>query len=401
MSIVVVALVLASSLAFGSIPLRQQISAISSRSVPLYKVLADLNAVDTDGRSALHHAVMLGDFDLVKLFLINGAETRIRDHDGNLPLYYAEDLAYADVEAGQVDSPHFAIISWLLQHMGNNVRDRKSWNALHWTVLSGDLKRAELLLDEGFDPTYGRHQNPLDVAFLLRNKEMFTLLLKGRIGKKKVDLNNNNLFVVMRSLRASPYSSLEPTPLEDLQTVISWIAEVNTSVPLPNLVTIYGEDTEIAQLVQVALDLGFDVNSVGNRYRPPLLLDAAHHGKVATIKTLLANGADPNVYYSDLNKNALHMAAQEGHAEAINVLLDDTDIDIDAIDKQKYSALMRAARNGRYQAVRVLKERGADQTLLNYQGHTALDLARTGLRGSIKRRMADYQQTIELLEEGG
>lgn len=115
MPVVVVALMFASS-AWGSTHLRQQILAINSTTQPLFKVLADLDVVDADGRSALHHAVMLGNLDLVKLFLEYGANTRIKDNDGNLPLYHAEDLAYADVEAGRMDSPYFAIISWLLQH---------------------------------------------------------------------------------------------------------------------------------------------------------------------------------------------------------------------------------------------------------------------------------------------
>lgn len=397
MPVVVVALMFASS-AWGSTHLRQQILAINSTTQPLFKVLADLDVVDADGRSALHHAVMLGNLDLVKLFLEYGANTRIKDNDGNLPLYHAEDLAYADVEAGRMDSPYFAIISWLLQHMGTITRDRKSWNALHWAVFSGDLKRVEQLLDAGMDATYGRHQNPLDIAFLLRNKEMFILLLKGRIGQKKVDLSNNSLFIVMKSLRLGPSSSPDSMPtVDDLQTLISWIAEVNTSVPLPNLVSIYCEDAELAQLVKVALDLGFNVNSTGTQ-KVTLLLEAAFYGKVLTIQTLLEHGANTDVYFSDLNRNALHLAAQEGHAEALEVLLDQTDIDINSLDKQKYSALMRAARNGQYQAVRVLKERGADQTLRNYQGNTALDLAKVGLRGSIKIKIKDYQQTVALLE---
>ena len=399
MPVVVVALMLASS-AQGSTHLRQQVSAISKFSAPLFKVIADLDAVDDDGRSALHHAVMLGDLELVKLFLKHGAKTTIKDNDGNLPLYYAEDLAYADVDAGRMNSPHFTIISWVLEHMGTITRDRKSWNALHWAVISGDLTRVEYLLDAGMDATYGRHQNPLDVAFLIRDKEMFTLLLKGRIGKKKVDLYNNSLFTLMRSLRSSPWSNPESKPSRnDIETLISWIAEVNTSVPLPNLVSIYSEDDDLAELVQVALDFGFDVNGVGIK-RTPLLLEAAFSGKVATIKTLLENGADPNTYFSDLNKNAVHLAAQEGHAKAIEVLLDQTDIDIDAIDIQKYSALMRAARRGQHEAVRFLQERGADQTLLNYQGKTALDLAKIGLRGSVKRLKSDYQRTVALLEGG-
>lgn len=398
MPIVIVALLVVASSVFGSTYLRQQISTINSTTRPLFKVLADIDVVDADGRSALHHAVMLGNLDLVKLFLEYGANTRIKDDDGNLPLYYAEDLAYADVEAGRMDSPHFAIISWLLQHMGTITRDRKSWNALHWAVLSNDLKRVEQLLDAGMDATYGRHQNSLDLAFLLRNKEMFTLLLKGRIGQKKVDLYNNRLFVVMKTFRLGPSSSPDSMPtVDDLQTLISWIAEVNTSLPLPNLVPLYCEDAELAQLVKVALDLGFNVNSTGTN-DAPLLVEAAFSGKVLTIQTLLEYGADTYVYFSGLKKNLVHLAAQEGHAEALEVLLDQTDIDIDSLDQPKYSALMRAARNGQYQAVRVLKERGADQTLRNYQGKTALDLAKIGLKGSLKRKIKDYQQTVALLE---
>jgi uncharacterized protein len=50
---------------------------------------ADVNEVDRDGRTALHHAAIHGDLGAVELLLEAGAQPNISDSDGWTPLHFA------------------------------------------------------------------------------------------------------------------------------------------------------------------------------------------------------------------------------------------------------------------------------------------------------------------------
>ncbi|KAH9282412.1 Arf-GAP with coiled-coil, ANK repeat and PH domain-containing protein 2 [Echinococcus granulosus] len=58
---------------------------------------ADINAVDQDGRTALHHACSLQRVHLVCLLLRRQANQEIRDKDGRRPIDVAIDTAHADI----------------------------------------------------------------------------------------------------------------------------------------------------------------------------------------------------------------------------------------------------------------------------------------------------------------
>lgn len=57
----------------------------------------DLQAQDRQGRSALHYAVIGGDFGMVKMLLQHGALLDTQDHEGKTPLYYAVEKNYVRI----------------------------------------------------------------------------------------------------------------------------------------------------------------------------------------------------------------------------------------------------------------------------------------------------------------
>ena len=103
----------------------------------------------------------------------------------------------------------------------------------------------------------------------------------------------------------------------------------------------------------------------------PLML-ASFYGNAPVVKLLLAREVEVN----RPGWTALHYAAINGSSEIVKLLLDASAyVDAESPD-DKMTPVMLAAMRGRVAAVEVLRDNGADLTLKNKDGLTAMDLAR-------------------------
>ncbi len=110
---------------------------------------------------------------------------------------------------------------------------------------------------------------------------------------------------------------------------------------------------------------------------------AAHFGHAGTLATLLAAGADANLYGRAFERNLpLHAACAGGKVDCALRLLPVT-ADIDARQGGGWTALMLAAEDGLLPVVAALLARAADRTLTNDAGKTALALAQDRGRDAI------------------
>ena len=121
------------------------------------------------------------------------------------------------------------------------------------------------------------------------------------------------------------------------------------------------------------------------------LMIACYNGNEKAVKALLDKGAK-------VNKNGwapLHYAAASGNNRIVQMLLD-KDAFIDAVSPNATTPIMMAARGGHIYTVKLLHDNGADATLKNQRGYTAMDFARenkntdiaTGLEYRIKKEAA-------------
>ena len=120
-----------------------------------------------------------------------------------------------------------------------------------------------------------------------------------------------------------------------------------------------------------------NVESRSAKDESPLML-AALKGDLDLAKKLVERGADVN----KTGWTPLHYAATNAHLDLINLLLENYAY-IDAESPNKTTPLMMAAMYGSAQAVKLLLEAGADPTLRNQQGLSAIDFAnKAGRRDS-------------------
>ncbi|EGF31595.1 Ankyrin repeat containing protein [Oxalobacteraceae bacterium IMCC9480] len=101
------------------------------------------------------------------------------------------------------------------------------------------------------------------------------------------------------------------------------------------------------------------------------LMTAAYKGNIASVQALLDRKAEVN----RPGWTALHYAATMGANDIVQLLLDRYAY-IDAESPNKTTPIMMAARGGHILTVKLLLDAGADATLKNDAGMTAIDLAR-------------------------
>lgn len=107
-------------------------------------------------------------------------------------------------------------------------------------------------------------------------------------------------------------------------------------------------------------------NQVGNS----ALMIAAYKKNIDAVQKLIDKGAEVN----QTGWTALHYAAAAGSNPIVQLLLDN-DAYIDTQSPNKTTPLMMAARGGYILTVKLLLDEGADLTLKNSLGMTALDMA--------------------------
>jgi len=115
------------------------------------------------------------------------------------------------------------------------------------------------------------------------------------------------------------------------------------------------------------------------------IMIAAFKGNLPAVRALLEKGAEIN----RPGWTALHYAAASGSTELVALLLDRSAY-IDAESPNKTTPLMMAAWQGHADAVRLLLEEGADPRPKNLRGMTATDFARVANRQDIADLIAAH-----------
>jgi ankyrin repeat protein len=176
-------------------------------------------------------------------------------------------------------------------------------------------------------------------------------------------------------MTAMMYASRDNKP-DALACLLEAGAQVNLAVGPQRMtalmMAVLRGNLEVVQMLVKRKGVALDqMNALGQN----ALHLAAGSNEPEVVKCLLAAGAQVNLGSEKQRQTALMKAAQRGHVEVMNALLARRDIAIDATDALGVTALHWAANCNKPDAMACLLAAGASKTLVDAKGKTALELA--------------------------
>ncbi|KAI8966293.1 ankyrin [Daldinia sp. FL1419] len=330
-----------------------------------------------DGQTVLHYCAIYNDAEIAQLLLDHGADINARDNQLRSPLNIAltsEALVVAHllVQRGCSLTGSIDMIFPLIQRIEEIPGIRPLLTTLapkfnksasgpylvHKVLETSDIQSLEILLSAGFDPNtrdkYGLP--PLYQAMMQQQKEAIRLLLKH--GADKDDYlppeTQDKLDENIRShQRLATFIGTGYVPLEVAARVLRDVeitrilvesgANMDYIYPIGGGTILGGlGDEEYFETAKVLIDSGANMHIPGHNGRDPFLwANACSNTKLADY--MLSHGADVNHFYYDDYPTALFLCAEWDSRENVEVLL----------------------------------KHGADLTIKNNSGKTALDIARS------------------------
>ena len=338
----------------------------------LIRAKADVNATEPDGTTALHWAAQADNLDIVRLLLASGARVSTANRYGATPLSLAavngsatmiEALLAAGADPNTVVSRgqtvlmvasrtgHVAAVRALLDR-GAKVEaqeDLLGETALTWAAAENHSDIVALLLKSKADPnqrskavTWPKDSFGLEgVPTFLPKGGWTPLMYAGRDGATDAARTLAEGGADLNVVDAEGSTALLRAITNSHDDTAAVLIEAGTN---PNL----ADTTGMAALYAAA-----DMSSLGEVYgRPPRRVNDTHTA-VALITLLLEHGADPN---ARLKSPLLTRAHTPG----------------DPVLGEGATPLMRAAKNGDYQAMEALLAHGADVSMKVKNNSTVL-----------------------------
>ena len=305
-------------------------------------------------------AVYSNDIETVKSGLMGGA-------DPNSKYYKNKPIIYLAVERG-----HAEMFQMLLKSGADPNSSFKDKPVIYLAVEKGRNDMLRMLLESGADPNSSSNDKPVLIeAILMKNEEAAIQLL--REGADQDSKYNSKPFI---------FFAIENGNKKIFDALIAKGVNVNVKhnnyTPLMEAIK-RKKDKFVVSLV----GKGADVNEVyissslsfkGTRQNVKTAIGMAiQYNRTRTVGFLLQNGADVNALYSD--KPILIYSVERGMKDVVLLLLEHG-ADTSVQDHDGNTALHTAIMDEDHNIARIILRSMPDMFVTNNDGQTALDLAR-------------------------
>jgi uncharacterized protein len=347
-------------------------------------------ADDPDGTTPLHWAVRANDVEAAQRLLHSGANPDAANRYGVTPLSLAAENASAPLiqmllQAGA--HPTGAILMTaartgnaevvrMLLARGADANARESSlgeTALMWAAAENHPEAVGALIEHGADPNtrsdklvYSKDRFGLEgVTTILPHGSWTALMYAARQGS-------------LDAARALAEAGADLNLADPDGTTALHLAILNGHFDTAGMLAKKGADPNIADVTgMAALYAAVDMSTLGEIYGRPGRKSTDKLSAVDLLPILLAHGANPNAALKSPTLTRAHTPGEPSLAEGT-------------------TPLMRAAKNGDVAAMRVLMAHGADASLKQKNGTTALMLA-SGVGRGTGVFAKDYATEAELL----
>ncbi|HEY3447494.1 MAG TPA: ankyrin repeat domain-containing protein [Myxococcales bacterium] len=134
---------------------------------------------------------------------------------------------------------------------------------------------------------------------------------------------------------------------------------------------VWKRQTELVKALAPKADFQDKARAAGEK----ALLQAVRDEDVESVQALLKAGANPNVRDSDKTPLLVQAASAKKALELVEAIAGAPQVKLDETDRDKKTALMMAAEQGKVEPVKALMKRGARTELKSKRGRTAAELA--------------------------
>jgi hypothetical protein len=348
-----------------------------SRARTLIEQGADVNYKDGTEQSAYLIATSEGYLDLLELTLRNGADVNSLDRFDGTGLIRAADRGHANI-VGRLLQTDIKV-----DHVNN-----LGWTALHEAIILGTGTRryvdtVRLLVAGGADLRLPPKRDGIVPIQHARSRRYTTIaatlqkaLAAGRPGNPNASL-----------LRAAAAGRAD-----DVAVALRHEADINTRDARRRTPLLLAATNNRVAVARLLVPLGADPDALDDRHDTPWLVTGVT-GSVAMAEVLLA--ADPDLTIRNrFGGTSLIPASERGHVDYVRRVVR-TGIEINHVNDLGWTALLEAVILGngsrRYQEiVRTLLDAGADPSIADKNGVTALDHA----------RKKGYDEIVRILASG-
>ena len=308
------------------------------------------------GRTALHQAVLGGNFAALQSILGRGYEPDIKDQQGRTALHYA---------AIRGDGLAVSVIMEKFRESGADLHleDRAGMRPADYAARGGFQEITTDLLWTGGDDQL------LDARLQHRCKSWKTIFHYAASGKCATLLG----FMLTDG-------HISPDETDFPGSTALHAAAVSGSLAAMNVLVAHG------------VDVWKDVGVYGTALH--LAAEHGHRDCVEYLESRLREGPGRWPVTGSDKRTPLHFAAGAGHVSVMEFLLE-RGCPVDAQDGYRFTALHKAARNGKLDAARVLLENGCSIDLGNHQGLTALHEAAGSGDVAMVRLLLEWKARVD------
>ena len=277
---------------------------------------------DLYGRTALHHAVMKGNIETVRLLLHYGADPFDwwgKNHYGTMMIFL------------RAARSHIEILKLLL--------------ARGWDVNSTDSEKRSFLM---WAAATGRYE---DSIFLVNQGANFNLSDQHGLNAFTFAAGSGHINIAEMLLKTSR-ASLGDKGYDGLEALRI------ASGGMPHI-----------EAIHWLLYKGVDISGKKNG----ILMKPSGFGHLDIVKMLVQGGADVNDRHVT-GFNALDIAASMGHSRVVRYLIE-SGAEIDAIDPYGETPILKAVQNGHLPVVKILLEMGSNPNHVDIEGKSLEDWA--------------------------
>jgi len=354
----------------------------------LLKCKADANARDIDEKTSLHYEALLGELKYIKSLINHGADVNAKDITGKTPLHYAASNKHPDCvlyllqKNADVNSKdcrgntallyaaanrHPECINHLLQHNADiNAKDLDGRTLLHHAAANGQFDFLKTFLSYNADVNARDNMGitPIHCAPKTSKgyQECVSQLLQHKADVNARDLEGGTLL----------HQAAADGKINFLKMLLNYHADANAKDSKGKTPLHYAAAQRDRQCIDCLLQHDGNVDTKVIEGGGTLLHQAACDGDFDFLQTLLQYNADVNLK-DDCQRTPVLYAAKEKHYDCVRLLLEHN-ADINVKDNNG-SMLHQAAQRGELNFMRTLLGYNPDVNVRDGKGKTPLHIS--------------------------